>query len=97
MANKTEPQFFVVITEFKEIFAGWSESDPTADTIVLRKARQVVYFSADTKGLLGLAANGPGKDSRISNECPEVTIRRPVNVLLATEAAIEKFGQIIWR
>ena len=90
-------QFFVVITEFKEIFAGWSTSDPKADIIVLNNARQVIYFSADTKGMLGLAANGPGKDSRVSNECPQVIIRKPVNVLLGSSAAADRFSTFIWK
>jgi hypothetical protein len=90
-------QFFVVLTEFKEIFAGYSDSDPSQDIIVLHQARQVIYYSAETKGLLGLAANGPAKNSRISNACPEITIRRPVNILIATDQAIEKFSTIIWK
>lgn len=94
---ETKGQFFIVLTEFKEIFGGWSESDPAADIIVLNNVRQVIYFSADTKGLLGLAANGPGKDSRISNECPQVIIRKPINVLLANQAAIDKFSTVIWK
>lgn len=90
-------RFFIVLTEFKEIFAGWSDSDPNADIITLYKARQVIYYSAETKGLLGLAANGPGKDSRISNECPSMVIRKPVNILVASDSAIEKFGTLIWK
>lgn len=89
-------QYLVVITEFKEIFAGYSESDPAADKIVLTEARQVVYYSAGTKGLVGLAANGPAKDSRISNAAPLLVIRKPVNILLVNPDAIKKFNMIVW-
>lgn len=95
--QEQEGSFFIVLTEFKEIFAGWSKSDPNADIIVLNNVRQVIYYSSDTKGLLGLAANGPGKESRISSECPQMIIRRPVNVLLASPAAADKFSTVIWK
>jgi len=103
MAKQSKPKqeeskglYLIILTEFKEIFAGWSTDNPEGDIIKLAQARQVVYYSADTKGLLGLAANGPGKDSRVSNECPQVVVRKPVNVLLASDAAIERFKSIIW-
>src|SRR5260221_1706355 len=95
--NKTDEQYLIVITEFKEIFAGYSKSDPKADIIELTKARQVVYYSAETKGLLGLAAIGPAKDSRLSNEAPSIIIRKPVNVMIASPAAIDRFSAIIWK
>ncbi len=95
--KENRDRFLIIITGYKEIFAGWTNDDPKADIITLTDARQVIYYTAETKGLLGLAANGPGKDSRISNVAPSVTIRQPVNVLLASPEAIDRFATIIWK
>ena len=87
----------VVITDFKEIFFGYTESKPDADIIILKHGRQVIYYSKDTQGLVGLASIGPGKDSRISPACPQIVIRKPVNVLVVNESAIAKFSSVVWK
>lgn len=96
MPNEKMPneRMVVILTEFKEIFCGWT-SDTCGDRIKLRGARQACYFSADSHGLLGLAVNGPGGDSKIG-PAADIECRRVVNVIECTLAAIEIWEKARW-
>jgi len=95
IANKQDERMVVVLTEFKEIFCGWT-ADTSGDQIKLRAARQACYYSADTHGLLGLAVNGPGKDSKIG-PAADIECRRVVNVIECSLAAVEAWKEAAWR
>jgi hypothetical protein len=90
-----DERLYVVLTEFKEIFCGWS-SDVSGDRVKLRGARQAVYFSQDSHGLLGLAVNGPGKESRIG-PAANIECRKVVNVIECSQVAAEAWEQAKWR
>jgi hypothetical protein len=79
--------YIVVLTEFKEIFWGKTEDKPDADILHLTGARQALYYSADTGGLLGLAAKGPADGSRIGPKVTALVVHRPVNVMASTKDA----------
>lgn len=91
---KGEEKRYVVLTEFKEIFCGWS-SDVSGDRIKLRDARQAVYYSSDTHGLLGLATDGPGRGSKIG-PAANIEVRRVVNVIECSQAATEAWEKAKW-
>lgn len=93
-AIQGEEKLFVVLTEFKEIFCGWS-SDVSGDRIKLRNARQAVYYSADSHGLLGLAVNGPAKGSRIG-PAANIEVRKVVNIIECSQAAIAAWEAAKW-
>lgn len=86
--------FIVVLTEFKEIFAGYTE-DATGDRIQLRDARQACYFSEETHGLIGLAVTGPGKGSKIG-PAANIEVRRVVNVIECQPTAIKAWSKASW-
>jgi len=85
----------VVVTQGNAIFCGWT-TDADSDTIKLRAARQAVYYSADTHGLLGLAANGPGKDSRIGPPA-SITVRNVTHVIECSPEAAKKWEAAGWK
>ena len=85
----------VVLTEFKEIFCGWT-ADTSGDRIKLRNARQACYFSSETYGLLGLAANGPAKGSRIGPPA-NIECRRIVSVIECSPSAVEVWEKATWQ
>lgn len=93
-SSKGKEKMVVVLTEFKEIFAGWT-TDATGDRIQLRAARQAVYYSADSHGLLGLAVNGPAKGSRIG-PAADMEVRKIVNVIECTPEAIRVWEKAEW-
>ena len=85
----------VVVTQGNAIFCGWT-TDADSEVIKLRAARQAVYYSADTHGLLGLAANGPGKDSRIGPPA-NITVRNVTHVIECSPAAVETWEDSKWK
>ncbi len=94
MANKKGERCVVVLTEFKEIFCGWT-TDTTGEQISLREARQACYFSEATHGLLGLAVGGPAKGSKIG-PAADIEIRKPVNIIECTPEAAEAWSTAKW-
>jgi hypothetical protein len=83
-----------VLTEFKEIFCGWT-TDVSGDRIQLRNARQACYYSEQTHGLLGLAVTGPAKGSKIG-PAANIEVRRVVNVIECQQAAAEAWENAKW-
>lgn len=88
----------LVTTEFRGVFFGTLTSwDVDRRIATLDDARNVVYWSADCKGFLGLASTGPTASCRIGQpvsglELHKVTSRTPV-----TAAAVEKFEASPWK
>jgi hypothetical protein len=90
-----EEKLVVVVTQGNAIFCGWT-TDAEGQVIKLRNARQAIYYSADTHGLLGLAANGPGKDSKIGPPA-NITVRNVTHVIECSPAAVEAWEGAKWR
>ena len=62
---KKDVEIAVLIgTETRNLWFGYS-TDTTGEHVTLRRARQVIYWSADMKGAGGLAATGPSSSCRI--------------------------------
>lgn len=95
MATKQKQErLVVVLTEFKEIFCGWT-LDTSTDAINLRQARQACYYSADTHGLLGLAVTGPAKGSKVG-PAADIEVRKVVNIIECTPEAGEAWRVAQW-
>jgi hypothetical protein len=90
----SEERLVVILTEFKEIFCGWT-SDTTGERIQLRNARQACYFLEGTQGLLGLAVSGPASGSKIGPPA-NIEVRRIVNVIECGPAAVEAWENAKW-
>jgi hypothetical protein len=90
-----EETMVVVVTQGNAIFCGWT-TEPDSEVVKLRAARQAVYYSADTHGLLGLAANGPGKDSRIGPPA-NITVRNITHVIECSPQAVKAWGEAEWK
>jgi hypothetical protein len=87
-ATKTNPIPLVVTTLHKGVFFG--HGIPTQEkTIVLEKAQMCVYWSADVRGVFGLAATGPNNGCKISPPVPEMTIQDITAIAKATPEAVE--------
>lgn len=96
--TNSEERMVVVVTQGNAgnaIFCGWTISTD-GDVVQLRAARQAVYYSADTHGLLGLAANGPGKDSRIGPPA-DIAIRNVIHVIECSQEAAKKWESAGWK
>jgi hypothetical protein len=52
----------IITTEFRGVFFGYAD-DTSGDTVVLKNARNCIYWSAATGGFMGLASKGSGYGS----------------------------------
>ena len=89
---------FVVVTtdaDNRGVFAGVLESQNGAD-VVLSEARMVVYWDESTRGVVGLAKNGPGNKCRISPGAPIMELSHVTCVMACTQAAAERFRLEPW-
>jgi len=89
--------YVVVLTEFKEVFFGEC-NNPEADVLTLQNARQAVFYSVETHGLLGLAATGPAEGSKIGPPIVwmHIASKHVRNVLLCSNEAIQVWKQARW-
>jgi hypothetical protein len=95
MNEKAKPVALVVTTEHRGVFFGYGI--PTTDnTIRLEQAQMCVYWSADCRGIVGLAAKGPTKGCRISPAAPAITLQKVTSVMEVSKEAEEKWKQQPW-
>lgn len=73
MANTSGEKAVVVTTEKKGVFFGYA-SEVSKEKMLLRGARLCVYWAADCKGFMGLAAKGPTKSCKIGPAVPSITV-----------------------
>lgn len=85
----------LVTTVNRGVFVGTLVSE-AGDTCVLRNARNCIYWSAATKGFLGLAANGPAAGSRIGPAVPLLSLRNVTSIALVTAQAAKVWESVQW-
>lgn len=90
---KTE-RAVIVTTAHRGVFFGYAK-DTSGPIIKLRKARMCVYWSADLRGILGLAAIGPSAQCRISLAA-DIELRDITSVIEVADAAIAKWEKAPW-
>lgn len=84
----------MVTTAHKGVFFGYA-TDTSGATIKLRAARNCIYWTADVKGFMGLAANGPSRECRIG-PAADIELRDITSVAEVTPAAADKWETHPW-
>jgi hypothetical protein len=88
----------VVTTEYRGVFFGYVNGAPTdAKTIRIERARMCVYWSANMKGVLGLAAKGPTEECRIGPAVPAITLLDVTSVMEVSEDAVKAWEKNPWK
>jgi len=85
----------LVTTVHRGVFFGYA-TKTDGDTIALRAARLCVYWSADVKGFMGLAANGPSAGCRIGPPA-DITLRNITSVCEVSPAALDRWESAPWK
>lgn len=85
VTKKTTRRPVVVTTAHRGVFFGYAENTD-GETIALKDSRLCVYWSADVRGFMGLAANGPTKSCRIGPPA-DIALRNITAVLEVTPLA----------
>ena len=78
MKSKAVPM--VVITE-RGVFFGYGAPNLEAQHVRLTEARMVVYWSADCRSVVDLAANGPTNSCKIGPKAPAI-LKGPLKLCL---------------
>lgn len=91
----TQERPVLVTTAHRGVFFGYA-SKTDGQTVALKRARLCIYWSADVKGFMGLAANGPTTGCRIG-PAADIELRNITAVLDVTPAAVEKWEAAPWR
>jgi len=84
----------LVTTSHRGVFFGYAE-DTEGSTINLKRARNCIYWSAEVKGFLGLAATGPVKGCRVGPPS-DIQLRNITCVADVTPAAVEAWEAGPW-
>lgn len=79
----------IVTTAHRGVFFGYA-NDTDGDTIFLRQSRLCLYWSADLRGFMGLAAMGPNSSCKIGPPA-DITLRSITAVLEVTREAENKW------
>ena len=95
MASKK--RWVIVCTEKRGVFCG-RVSGPTdgVDPVVLTDAQMAVYWSADVRGVLGLAATGPTAGCRITAPVPRMELRGVTAIMDCTPEAVQAWQGAPW-
>lgn len=80
------------------VFMGFIDpKDADKETLVAEEVRMAVYWSADVRGVLGLAANGPSKGCRISAATKKATLKGVTAVIELTDKALAAWRKEPWQ
>jgi hypothetical protein len=91
-AAKSRP--VVVTTAHRGVFFGYA-SKIDGETIDLQRARLCVYWTADLRGFMGLAAMGPGTGCKVG-PAADITLRAITSVTSCTPEAEKKWNEGPW-
>ena len=86
----------LVTTEHRGVFFG-KLVENGGDTVVLADARNCLYWSAQVKGFLGLAASGPNKGCRIGPKVLRLTRNGVTSITDCTKEAVEAWEAAPWK
>jgi hypothetical protein len=90
MTQETKPRYIVVATQTRpwSIVAGeLIAHDRKGQSVTLRNARMIVYYSEDAHGLYGICARGPGEHARVSPPVDEADVSGYEQILTASADA----------
>ena len=87
---KTKERPVIVTTAHRGVFFGYA-TDTTGETILLSRSRLCLYWTADLRGFMGLAALGPNDSCKIG-PAADITLRSITAVMEVTPEAEAKWN-----
>ena len=84
----------LVTTTHRGVFFGYA-TDTAGATIKMRSARNCIYWSADVKGFIGLASNGPTENCKIG-PAANIELRDITCVAECTPEAVAAWENAPW-
>ncbi len=100
MSESNTKQAVVICTAKRGVFFGYTDETPQAivdrGSVTLTNPRICVYWSATTRGILGLASIGPQSGSRISPAPPSLAVSEITAVIVCSDEARDKWEGSPW-
>lgn len=93
--KKVQERAVIVTTAHRGVFFGYADKTD-GETIALKRSRLCVYWSADCKGFMGLAVNGPSAACRIGPPA-DIALRNITAVIEVTPAAVAAWEAAPWK
>lgn len=93
MTQSTETAVLVTTTH-RGVFFGYA-TDTSGAIIKLRAARNCIYWSADVRGFLGLAATGPTTSCKIG-PAADIELRDITCVAICSDQAVQAWSAAPW-
>ena len=88
----------LVTTKYRGVFFGYLNEEPNGPgKLVLKAARNCLYWSADVKGFLGLAAAGPTENCRIGPQVERITLYGITSITPVAAEAVAKWEEAPWK
>lgn len=96
--SKNEKIGIIVTTKHRGVFFGYVPRDADLKQAVMRleQCRMCVRWGASNRGVVGLAANGPDHNSKITPAAPAITLRDVVSVMECSDSAVEQWEAAPW-
>ena len=91
---KTKSRPVLVTTAHRGVFFGYAD-ETTGSVIQLKNARLCVYWSADLRGFMGLASQGPNSQCRIG-PAADIEVRDITSVTEVSREAEERWNKAPW-
>mgnify|MGYP007057204850 CR=1 FL=1 len=93
-----EQRAVVVTTKHRGVFFGYLVESNSPHMVTLDRARMCVYWSADVRGVLGLASGGPTESCRVTHALTEpLTVYGITAVMACAEDAVARWEAGPWR
>jgi hypothetical protein len=92
--KKPEERAVLVTTKHRGVFFGYA-IDTSKDTIALRAGMLCLFWSADVRGFMGLAATGPTASCRIGPRA-DIEVREVTSVSAVTPKAVAAWEATPW-
>ena len=87
---KTKERPVIVTTSYRGVFFGYAENTD-GETIFLKRSRLCLYWAADLRGFMGLAAIGPNSTCKIGPPA-DITLRAITAVMEVSPEAEAKWN-----
>lgn len=98
MTSKSK-RYVVITTDStrRGVFGGYLKSyDAEKAIAILTKARMAVYWSKESKGVVGLASIGPRRGSRITPPISQIELNGVTAVMDCSAEAVKQWNLGIW-
>jgi hypothetical protein len=91
---KRKEQPVLITTAHRGVFFGYA-TETDGEIVHLARARLCIYWSADVRGFMGLAAKGPSKSCRIGPPA-DIDLRAITAVVSVTPEAVAAWEKAPW-